>query len=361
MHRICGPETPVLESLIFELRRSTDCLFTVAYLDEAVLSKIEYEIEEQLKRPRFRLRILFRASDAFVDPEAIERLRQLGLRRAGRLEVQYSSTRKFHAKAFGFKMTKSAGPTVILGSANLTGAAMDFDSGELGVQLAPGPVANGAWSAMERFWSEGRAVTPQWLRTYERAYKRIRRGRKPADQDCEKWKKRFKGPRQSPTGKHDFGAESLFIEHVKPLSDDERAEVEEALKKRGVEDLQTPDRWTCYEYRKDARAVPRQSNILIFQWRTTNVADGLEEVSISRLQEGPIPLRTRSGERLWLLYFAHIRGRRVRLLKKDHARHTRALKTSGLSWTMLERTPQIPRGRKASLLEFVRRLGVKLS
>ncbi len=79
------------------------------------------------------------------------------------LELRWSCTQEFHAKGYGFRVTKTAAPTVVLGSANLTGKALGVDSGELGVQLTASTLADAAWAALEDFWEDGKPVTPAWF------------------------------------------------------------------------------------------------------------------------------------------------------------------------------------------------------
>jgi hypothetical protein len=361
MNHLLRPEVALRDRLVAEIEQNTYCIFAVAYMDIAGVEAVAEAISRRMDGARFSVRVLFRGRDLATDPAAIERLRQLSKVGRGTLAVRWSRARKFHAKAFGFRRTRTARPTVLVGSANLLGGALATDSGELGVSLSSSGLADDAWEALEAFWEQGQDVTPGWLEEYARRYKRRQQKLKAARAEEDAWTKRFPATKRL-VRRRSLAGEPLFLDHVRPISREERKMVENAIKyTTATSDVEVPDDWVKCAGQADAFATPDRRNILLLNWFSADHSSiGTREISIVRLTRR-LSVQSPKGKRIWLIHFAPMRGMRLRLRKVDRLRSERVLRRRGLSWKALwSMNSGYLRGRRKRLCAAIRDLGLKL-
>ena len=167
------------ESLFGQVKRSLagaqNCLFAVAYVSNRAAGILEESIRDALKKPDFRLDIVFRYDDYWTEPTALSRLYRLADRARGRLTLWAARDRKFHAKFFGFRTQAKSLPSAIIGSANMTEKAMSIASGELGVFLPPARDVESAWQAMLKY--RGKPIREKWIKRYRSRHKKVRKAR----------------------------------------------------------------------------------------------------------------------------------------------------------------------------------------
>lgn len=343
------PEESLRAVLTTEIDTALDALITVAYVDDKGAEALADALRRRLARTSsFRVRILFRTTDYFTAPTALRTLRVLAPHgHADRVQLRASTHPKFHAKAFGFRRGKGSAPTVILGSANLLGGALDADSGELGVALRDGPAALDAWSALERFWNSGRKIDKAWLDAYAKHYQKLAKQRAALKAALDKLPKPRRRDDLARSG--DLPA-ALYVKGSSNLSRARVAEIEEAAHHDEVE---LPAGYYACETRPAADMVPRGPFVdVTFDRAYARILD----VSAVRTES---PVRVRSAS-TWLVPYKTVRGSRKPFQRKDQARIERALAKHGLSLHWLAtRNDGYLRTKRLPLLKAFADLGWK--
>jgi hypothetical protein len=346
--RILRSEEPLLAELRDGIRSSRECLFTVAYLDTATADELVPLIQERLASSKtFSLRLLIRVSDYFTSPAALMQLMSIVPRGAKhRLQVRYSTHPKFHAKAFGFRNSKSVTPIVIVGSANLLGRAIEADSGELGVVLANSKVATEGWAALESFWAEGRPITTRWLTDYDQRWHRIEARRKKLRALIE----RQPTPRRASTYERRVPVPpSLFLYRSSWMEPDRVEEITQAAANEGI--MLPGDYYDCSA--SIARTLPRQYPFLDL----TRGPQGLATISLVNITERE-PIRVRAA-RASILPWTIVRGSRMSVTKAHRVTFERALKSAGLLYWFEHGNDGYLRGRRLPLLKVLAKIGWK--
>lgn len=346
--RLARPELALRDLLNAKLAQSTECIFAVAYIDRLGVAAVRDVLEERLRKKSFRLRVLFRATDVRAEPAALEDLLRLAAGARGVLEVRYSRHPKFHAKAFGFRRSRAARPSVILGSANLLDAALSVDSGELGVLLHRSAAADEAWGILEDFWGDGRPVTPAWLASYRERHEDIRQKSKAADRAIRRWAKGIKRQRRS-FHLPDLVAERFYVVQTEWLDADTQAKAERAVKEAEASEIEVPDGYYTWRERPD---LPADANILEVFWSGKDA----RLVRLVRLQKVVRVVDPKSEKRLWLVGFMAVRRGRLNLRLRDAVRNERRLARHGLSWRDLDASGYV-RGRRKRLVAALHVLG----
>lgn len=358
-HRLLQPEVALQETLITELGRNNDCLFAVAYINLAAVKALADTLARRLEQTRFSLRVVFRASDLCTDPAALDELLRLKRGRSGTLELRWSTTQEFHAKAYGFRATKASGSTVVLGSANLTAKALGMDSGELGVHLAVSTLADTAWTALEDFWEEGKPVTPAWLREYRKHYARKEKKAQKANAEVSTWGKKFRR-RKRFLPKQNLEIQPLFVDQVEPASSEEMKLVNRALDAtKKSEPLKLPDNWVLCANRAAAYAVPYGRNVIQMFWFSSNASLGVKTISVVRLVKRRRVVDPKDGSVHWILYFLPMRGARLSLRRRDRKQNLVLLARLGFDWESLGEIQGVLRRGKFRFLRAIKQLGFR--
>ncbi len=256
--QLIGPDSALALILADEIKRTRDCVLAVAYLDDAGVNKLLPALKKRLQAsPSFRLRLVFRSSDYAASPTALRALRKLApASRPDAVRLRYSRHWKFHAKAFGFRAAKDAAPNVIIGSANLLGGALGFQSGELSVALMRSRAAEEAWLTLERFFEEGLDVTPGWLSKYQHAFEEVEKKRKALKKAIDSHPK----PKQpGETAASASIPERLFVSGMGTMSDQRSRELQAAAEEDGEPLVGT---YLEYETEAEARALPTNDVIM---------------------------------------------------------------------------------------------------
>lgn len=357
MQRLLPPQAALRTRLLTDLERHDECLFAVAYLKNDGVEAIAEVVERRLESPSFSLRIVCCASDFITDPSALRRLLDMSRRRRGSLKLRWHKEEGFHAKAYGFKRSRRADPTVLIGSANLSGKALGADSGELGVAAIGTAMAPHAWTAMERFWDDAEDVTPSRLKTYEEAYTRYRSKARAANSEVNRWRERFRR-RRSTAITRSASSSSIFIEHGSSMSTEKWEHMERVLQHaERTHDMEIAKGWYVYDVRKEVEALPIHTNIVHVHWNSdTDAKLGASQIRIVRF-DGSIPVPDpNTGKTLWLVYFKAVRGTVVRWSASSHQRVSAILAKHGLTWRSLNNMSGYLRGRRRVILTLLKDL-----
>jgi HKD family nuclease len=330
------------------IERNLDCLFTVAYLSDAGVKAIEAAIRERMQRPRFSLRVLFQDDDLVTEPDALDRLRRCARGSAGTITLKYAADPNFHAKAFGFRSSRSArSASVIVGSANLTNKAIGIDSGELDVSVSPSKVGSELWATMVEFWNEGEEIDGPWLKAYRRAYERKKAALEAAEKVRRGWSRR---KRRGETERAVSATQPLWIEHVAP----EKPEVfraarrgRDAALKNGIE---IPGEFVIYRDRRSASEVPTRQDVLEIRWRSDDADDGLSSMRVIHSPGAVRVTDPRSKLKFWMVPRKAIRGSTLTVRKKDGALIKRLLAQSGRTLRWLDESYGKPRAQRWAIV-----------
>lgn len=330
---LIGPLEPLKDRLIEGIRTSTQCLWCVAYVDAAAVNCITATLQDRLRRSStFSFRLLFQDYGFRTEPAALASLvttfKECGRQQS--LRVKWANSRRFHAKAYGFK--KGAREHVILGSGNLTSKAINgLGSGELMVRLSNIP-GSGAWDELEAFWDEGTLATTRWLSNYQAAHKRNLKLQRSAKKDALSWKKvdRAAIPR-NPTS--DPWKMRVYVQHVFPLDKATRELInKQAAHSEKVHDIEFPVGCVAYSKRKEAYALPKGSPILEFFWRSEEDAHmGLRSIMIKTIKR-IVPIGNPKLGRHWLVCSQVYRGEKRIFNKKTQAKIESLLNKNKLAW-----------------------------
>jgi HKD family nuclease len=346
------PELALRDLLKAMLGRSNEILFAVAYIDHAGVSAIRDVLAERLGRKRFRLRILFRATDLRTEPAALDELLQLATDVPGTLAIRYSRHPKFHAKAFGFRRLRASRPAVILGSANMLQGALSTDSGELGVLLDQSSVADEAWDVMEDFWTDGQPVRSKWLAAYRKRHDDARRKSEAANRAIRKWAKSIRRRRRS-FQLPDLARERFYVVQTEPRDAGTNVKAKRAAKAAESCDVEIPEGYYTWH---EKPGLPSDTNLLeLFENR-----NGLRFVRLVRLGKVVRVVDPKSKDRLWLVGLIPARRGRLELRPRDAVKNERKLAKLGFAWRDLVATGY-PRGRKARLIAALHALGWPLA
>ncbi len=355
-HRLLQPQVPLRDTLVAELERSNVCIFAVAYINLDAVRILADALVQRLDRARFTLRVVFRASDLGTEPAALDELLRLGKGRKGMLQMRWSSVQEFHAKAYGFRATKAAPPTVVLGSANLTGKALGVDSGELGIQLAASTIADAAWAALEDFWKDGKPVTSAWLKEYRRRYERKEKKAFNANAEVSAWAQKFRRRRRF-VPKQNLEIQPLFVDQAEPASAEETALVDRALERRQSES--PVGDWYLCASRAEAFAIPRDKNVIQVFWYSTNASLGVKSISVLQLSNRLRIVDPKDRSVYWLVYFSPMRGARLSLRRRDRERNQERLKRHGYDWESFGKVRGYVGRGKVRFLKAIAQLGFR--
>ncbi len=322
------------------IEQNLECLFTVAYLSDSGVETIEAALRKRVEKSRFSLRVLFQDDDLVTDPDALARLLRCARGRPGSVALRCAADPNFHAKAFGFKRSRSA-PTasVIFGSANLTNKAVGLDSGELGVFVPPSKLALELWATMEEFWAAGEEVDGPWLKAYRRAYDKKRSAMEAAEKVRRGWNKR---KRRGATKRAGPGPLPLWIEHVAPVSEEDNKAARRGRNVTMKDGIDVPEDFVIYEDRSAFR-VPTGEDVLEMFWRSEKAADGLAAIRVIHTRRPVGVTDPRSKRKFWLLPRSVVRAAGVTLRKKDGPLVERVLVRAGRSLRWLDAKSGRPR------------------
>ncbi len=286
----------------------------------------------------------------FTNTHAIRRL--LHAAKSSQVEIRYSSHPKFHAKAYGFRRSKGASPTVLLGSANLTEGATAVDSGELGIRLDGNTLASEAWDVLEGFWEQGRTVTTRWLADYESKFNKLEAKRAAARKAQSRWwKTRLKGGRQA---KPDLTKEKFFVVSTSPMPKAEQDELKAAAK---TVDLELPTAYYWYSQRKEADRIPRDRQVV--ELLQTVKQDRIKAISVVRVRRPFLLVDPSDNSKNWIVPSIPTRGGTLVIPVSKAAVYEKRLKALGLSWSKLAAMEGGLRGRRRLFLQALKALGWK--
>jgi HKD family nuclease len=347
--RLVRPEMALRDLLLARLEASDDCLFAVAYIDRPAVQSLRSTLAERLKRRKFALRVLFRASDLRTDPAALDEILDLGAAGDGTVALRYSLHPKFHAKAYGFRRSKTGPCSVVIGSANLLKGAISTDSGELGVLLENSSSAEEAWGVLDDFWTEGRRVTGAWLKAYRSKHAEAARKAAAAARTTEGWAKSFRRQRRS-FPLPDLETEPFHVVSTEPRGAAMHQKVSRAAAAARANEIEIPDGYYTWD---EEPLPPRDTNLLeLFE-----TGKGLRRVRLVRLGKVVRVVDPYTKERIRLVGMVQARGGRLELRAANHLRNESKLARRGLSWADLEGLSGQPRGRRPRLLAALYALG----
>lgn len=357
--QILGPEDEIQQWLEALLEGNLDCVFAVAYITAKVVTALTPVITRRLSRQRFRLRVVFQDQGFRTDPEAIESLLQLSKVGSGSVEIRWSKSPEFHAKGYSFRHSSTKDPTVILGSANLTGKATGSDSGELGVCLGPSKLSAEADMVIRGFFEDGKRVERSWLDEYTEAFRRHRAASGAARKLEGKWKP-VRSKRQASSPNRNLSDEPLYVTNVYRFEKEEIAARDRAIKALEEETGETPRSYIMVWSKAELRDFPLNKNILVLFWRDSDSPDaGLIRVRVMRLRRPPRKSRDpRTGKPVWFIDTVTCRGTLASRSKSQLKADTAALARLDVGWKWLSAAGEAGRSgrRKQKLLAFLKRL-----
>ena len=352
--KLIGPDSSLALVLASEIKHARECLFAVAYLDDAGVNKLLPVLKKRLQSTTpFTLRLVFRSSDYAASPTALRALRKLAPPgRPTAVQLRYSKHWKFHAKAFGFRSTKTA-PSVVIGSANMLGQALGFQSGELSVALMRSRVADEAWQALERFFDEGLDVTPGWLSKYQQAFEEVEAKRaalKKVLSSQPKPKQRGATAAPAPIPK------KLFVSSVGTMSAERSGELQAASEEDG-EPLRA--RYAECDTEAEARALPTNEVIMavVFDDAEHRV---LDSVRLARYDPYRHLHGGLAGGGAWIAPHRIVRTSNRTFTKKQREAIESSMQKGGpLDWLRKHRGAYVDSKRRTALLKVFASVGWK--
>lgn len=154
----------VLNSIVEELERCEDFLFSVAFITESGLATIKALLLD-LKTKGIKGRILTSTYLFFNQPKVFKELMKLE-----NVEVRLTGLKGFHSKGYIFKQKTHY--SLIVGSSNLTAQALKVNY-EWNVKLTShenGEIVDHFKKQFEDVWSESEKLSLEWIGGYEKAY-----------------------------------------------------------------------------------------------------------------------------------------------------------------------------------------------
>lgn len=161
--------TKVISHISQELKDSEEFMFSVAFITKSGIATMKQQLIE-LNDRGIKGRIL--ASDYlnFTEPEAL-----LELQKFENIEIRVVENLNFHAKGYIFK--KKSNYSIIIGSSNLTQAALTYNN-EWNLKITSlenGELIRETLVEYEDAWEKSTKVTAEWLEKYRAMYKRQKR------------------------------------------------------------------------------------------------------------------------------------------------------------------------------------------
>ncbi|MCD7034138.1 DEAD/DEAH box helicase [Metabacillus sp. GX 13764] len=159
----------VLNTVLEELEKSIDFIFSVAFITESGLATLKSHLLD-LKRKGVRGRILTSTFLNFNQPKVFKELLKLE-----NVEVRTTDLKGFHSKGYIFKHETHY--SLIVGSSNLTAHALKVNY-EWNVKLtshADGEIIHHFKNQFEEVWDNAHLLTPDWIEEYEKTYTPIAR------------------------------------------------------------------------------------------------------------------------------------------------------------------------------------------
>lgn len=169
----------MLRAIRNELRRSSDFVFSVAFITTSALAQLKQELLDYHRRGG-RGTII---TSTYLDFNTPDMFRELMTLRGIEVLVHPSAAVGFHPKGYVFEQDGTT--TAIVGSANLTDRALaENEEWNLRFSAAPdGDIVDQLWHAVDKQLSNSRPLTQEWLDDYERHYLNVRTAVAPSPFD----------------------------------------------------------------------------------------------------------------------------------------------------------------------------------
>lgn len=160
----------MLRAIRNELRRSTQFIFSVAFITTSALAQLKQELLDYWSRGG-RGTII---TSTYLDFNTPEMFRELLTLTGIDVFVHPSAAVGFHPKGYVFEQDGTT--TAIVGSANLTDRALaENEEWNLRFSAAPGgDIVDQLWHAVDEQLANSRPLTQEWLDDYQRHYLNVR-------------------------------------------------------------------------------------------------------------------------------------------------------------------------------------------